>query len=74
MRTTADLDEEALAAVRALAEHEHISLGRAVNVLVHRGMSQPRHVYRESGGFPTFGAADGHTITDELVAAHRDDD
>ncbi|WP_197021644.1 antitoxin [Cellulomonas sp. HZM] len=73
MRTTADLDADMLAAARALADHEHISVGRAVNVLARRGLRAAAPTATAASGFPTFTPAAGHTITDELVAAHRDD-
>lgn len=73
MRTTAELDDDVAAAARALAQHEHISIGRAINMLARRGMTGAQHQTTPSG-FPTFGAVPGHTITDELVAVHRDDD
>ena len=73
MRTTADLDDDVAAAARALAQHEHISLGRAINALARRGMA-PVGRASSTSGFPTFPAVDGHTITSDMVAEHRDDD
>ncbi|GEL93985.1 DUF2191 domain-containing protein [Cellulomonas composti] len=73
MRTTLDLDDTVLAAARALAAQEHTSLGRAVSTLALRGLigTTPAHTVR---GFPVFRTPEGHTITGELVALHRDDD
>ncbi len=73
MRTTAELDDDVAAAARALAQHEHISVGRAINVLARRGMA-PSTPATASSGFPTFAPVGGHVITDELVAENRDDD
>ena len=69
MRTTLDLDERALLVARAKAAVEGTSLGRAVSQLILEGLERaeaPR-------GFPMFPPVDGHSITDDLVAAHRDD-
>ncbi|GIG20905.1 hypothetical protein Cch01nite_16290 [Cellulomonas chitinilytica] len=73
MRTTADLDDDVAAAARALAQHDHISVGRAINVLARRGMTPGTPAVAPSG-FPTFSPVAGHVITDELVAENRDDD
>ena len=70
MRTTADLDEDVMAAARALAQHEHITLARAVDELPRRGLPSAGQLpVRE--GFPTFMPVEGHVITDALVAEHR---
>jgi hypothetical protein len=42
MRITLDLDHRMLAAARALAEQEHISLGAAVSELALRGVLSSR--------------------------------
>ncbi|MBD8057955.1 antitoxin [Cellulomonas sp. JH27-2] len=70
MRTTLDIDDDVLAAARALAAHEGVSLGRAVSVLAQRGRSMTSTA---PDGFPVFTAPAGHVITDDLVAAHLDD-
>ena len=71
MRTTLDIEERALVAARAKAAAERVSLGRAVSELilssVEGGSARPE-------GFPMFGPVTGHVITDELVAAFRDDE
>ncbi len=73
MRTTLEIDDAVLRAARALADQRLISLGAAVSELALRGL-------RASGeGIPTEGFplrrphAVDHVITDDLVAAHRDD-
>ncbi len=73
MRTTLDIDDAVLRAARALADQRLVSLGAAVSELALRGL--------RSGGaeVPTEGfplrrpRATDHVITDDLVAAHRDD-
>ena len=72
MRTTLDLDDDVLAAARALAQQEHVSLGRAVSALAQRGMAGTASASTVHG-FPVFHTPDRHVITDELVARHRDD-
>lgn len=72
MRTTLDIDDTVMSAARALAEQRGMSLGAAVSHLARRGMAAGPIAQR--AGFPVFDATPGHTITDELVAAHRDDE
>jgi len=72
VRTTLDLDDGVLAASRALARDERISLGAAVSRLAQRGLASlgPIDV---SSGFPTFAVAyDAAPVTLESVNAHRD--
>jgi hypothetical protein len=73
MRTTLDLDDRVLAAARALAHSEGISLGAAVSRLARRGLEPT--LRGASSGFPVFDVgADAPPITLEIVNAHRDDD
>jgi hypothetical protein len=75
MRTTLELDDSVLAAARALARSEGISLGNAVSALARRGLAPtpPRPI--STGGFPVFDVRAGaDPITLELVNAHRDGD
>ncbi|MCL1838646.1 MAG: DUF2191 domain-containing protein [Propionibacteriaceae bacterium] len=71
MRTTLDIDPRVLAAARVKAAAESTSIGRAVSELALNGMAGQPVVLTK--GFPVFPAVEGHVITDELVAAHRDD-
>lgn len=78
MRTTLDLDDTVLAAARAKAQAEGISLGRAVSAIALRGLglaagSAPDNQLTAPHGLPVFRAPEGHLITDELVARYRDD-
>lgn len=75
MRTTLDLDDTVLAAARSLARSEGISLGAAVSALAMRGLTPPsRTVDVSYSPFPVLlSGVPGHVITDEMVAAHRDD-
>ncbi|MFT4029494.1 MAG: antitoxin [Protaetiibacter sp.] len=73
MRTTLDLDDRVLAAARALARDESISLGAAVSRLAARGLEAgPRIVFNRSG-FPILETRGGPPITLELVKQYRDD-
>lgn len=74
MRTTLDLDSAVLSAARAKAAADHISIGKAISELALAGLrSSPTGSANTHRGFPIIEAADGHLITDELVAEHRDD-
>ena len=55
MRTTLDLDDDVLAAARALAVAEGRSLGAVISDLAKRGL-RPRP--REGGDFPVFEVPD----------------
>lgn len=73
MRTTLDLDDSVLAAARALAQSEGISLGSAVSLLARRGLQPPDG--ESTTDFPVFDVVtDDRPITLEVVNAHRDDD
>ena len=74
MRTTLDLDPVVLSAARAKAAAERISLGRAVSELALQGIRAPRSASVTTSGFPVLSGVPDHTVTDELVAEHRDDE
>jgi hypothetical protein len=74
MRTTLELDDVVLAAARALARDESISLGAAVSQLARRGLESLTVVTTARQGFPVLPASDGPPITLELVNRHRDGD
>ena len=70
MRTTLELDDRVLAAARAKAAAESISLGRAVSLLALQTLEQtPIRI----DGFPMFEPVDEHVITDAMVHEHQDD-
>jgi hypothetical protein len=70
MRTTLDLDEEVLAAARAVSAEAGISLGAAVSELARRGL-RPRLVHN---GFPMFDVApDTPPMTPEAVREALDE-
>lgn len=76
MRTTLDIDDTVLAAARSLAHAERVSVGRAVSLLALRGLRAPDpgpSVETSYSPFPLLVGNPEHEVTDELVAAHRDD-
>lgn len=52
MRTTANIDDDALSAARSLARARSISLGQAISELIRRGLRREPEEGEE--GFPVF--------------------
>lgn len=80
MRTTLDIDDTVLAAARSLARARKTSLGEAVSELARRGLqgdaaaSGPAVTVDVAySPFPIVVGEPGHVVTDELVAAWRDE-
>lgn len=79
MRTTLDLDDRVLAAARSMARTRGTSLGRVVSELALRGLETgvaggaDTRVDVSYSPFPVIVAPAEHVVTDELIAAHRDD-
>lgn len=75
MRTTLDLDETVLAAARALARSQGISLGAAVSELARRGLRPASSVGAPDISYSPFQVmvGDGEIVTDDLVSGLRDD-
>ncbi|MGL5817974.1 MAG: hypothetical protein ACRCYR_10450 [Phycicoccus sp.] len=76
MRTTVDIDDTVLAAARSLSRARRMSLGAAISELARRGLTAPAaptHGDVTDTPFPVLVDSTGHIVTDELVAAHRDD-
>ena len=75
MRTTVDLDDEVLAAVRSLARAQGRSLGLVLSDLVRRALAPGSRIEEGPGGFPTFEPAVGTApLTVETVQAALEDD
>jgi hypothetical protein len=72
MRTTLDLDDTALEAVRQLAAHRSESLGTVASELILKGLRSDLAGVRKSG-FPVFGAHGGKPITQDDVKRAEDD-
>lgn len=68
MRTTLDLDDDVVAAARAVARQEGSSLGRVVSALARRGLTP---LTNSKEGFPAFAIPPGTAIfgPDEVAAA-----
>jgi hypothetical protein len=74
MRTTLNLDEDVLAAARALADAEGRPLGQVVSDLVRQGLEPREARLDDEDGFPVFNVAEGAPpITGEMVAAGLDE-
>ncbi len=79
MRTTIDIDDDLLAAVRELARYEGTSAGRVASRLLRQALSgdhQHESVGREKrtvGGFRPFPSR-GKVVTNEQIDAIRDDE
>lgn len=58
MRTTLTIDDDLLAAARALARSESRSVGEVMSDLARRGLRENRSA-RRAGGFPVFSVARG---------------
>jgi hypothetical protein len=65
-----NLDHRVMAAARAKASSEGVSLGRAVSDLALSGLEGARRRPQLPVLFP---ALPGHVMTDELIAEHGDD-
>jgi hypothetical protein len=73
MRTTLEIDDSVIAAAKAIARDEGVSLGTAISNLARRGL-RAGGTARTSAGFPVFSAAaDAAPITLDVVNEHRDD-
>ena len=74
MRTTLNLDEDVLAAARALAAADRRSLGEVVSDLARRGLRPSQLRLSEEDGFPVFSVAAGApAITADMVQAGLDE-
>ena len=67
MRTTLNIEDEALAAIRKYAEEREISLGQAASDLVHRGVeSLPQ--FKTKNGWVVFDLPSGTpSLTNEML-------
>lgn len=76
MRTTLDIDPQALALIRELAAHRGVSLGRVASDLILSGaQSGSPPAAKRRNGFPVRAAAPGQAvITGELVQRLLEDE
>ena len=69
-RTTVNLDDDVLEAVRAMARVEGRSLGTVISRLLRRGLAPPTAGIDEGDGFPVFRVPEASPpIADEMVRA-----
>jgi hypothetical protein len=74
MRTTINVDDDVLEAVRAIARHERRALGAVVSTLLRRGLAPQQPGIEDEGGFLVFRVGPGSPpITDEMVQAALED-
>ena len=75
MRTTLELDDDVMAAARALADAERRTVGEVVSELARRGLRPSVAASELREGFPVFVVpADAPPLTLDLVRAAEDDD
>lgn len=73
MRTTLSIDDDVLAAAKALAEHEGRSTGEVISDLARRTLAQSK-TKTNRNGFPVLPARlGGSPVTLEIVNALRDE-
>ena len=72
MRTTLDIDDDILEAVRFIAEERDLSVGAALSDLARRGLRPARAGSRTRTGFPVFKVSDDSTVlTLDRVRRHE---
>lgn len=75
MRTTLALDDELLAAARALADAEQRTLGEVISDLARRGLEPRADAISQRRDFPVFAVPiDASPITPEAVATALDEE
>ncbi len=73
MRTTVNLDEDVMRAIRSLARERRESLGAVISALIRKALRAPDE-FRYSSDFPVFKVReDAPAITPEMVEAARED-
>lgn len=73
MRTTLAIDDDILAAARAIAERDRRSVGQVVSELARKGMKSRARAARSRGGFPVLPRR-GVVVTLELANELRDEE
>lgn len=74
MRTTLDLDQDVLNAVKELAEMKRQTAGRVASDLLRRALT-PKRTYKVRNGVPIIQAKPGqHILTMEMVNRARDEE
>lgn len=74
MRTTLTIDDDVLAAAKALAERREKTLGAIVSDLMRQALRPPEQVFETRNGIPLLPRRpDGVPVTLEMVNALRDE-
>lgn len=73
MRTTVDIDEPVLLAIKSLAHARQQSMGRIISDLLIKGMARDTDTPATRNGIPLLEPADELPVTLELVNQLRDD-
>lgn len=75
MRTTIDLDDDLLTAIKEMAAAEGSTMGVVLSRLVRKGLEPPPRKYKIRNGVPVIPAEPGEPpLTMEMVNALRDGD
>jgi hypothetical protein len=75
MRTTVDIDDDLLTAIKEKAAAEGSTIGRVLSRLVRRGLEPPPRKYKIRNGVPVIPAEPGEPpLTMAMVNALRDED
>ena len=75
MRTTVDLDDDVLLAVKSLSRQRHVSAGRLLSEMARQSMTATGTKRQERNGVPIFPVQPGAGIvTMELVNRLRDEE
>lgn len=74
MRTTLTIDDDVLAAARALAERREETLGAVVSDLMRQALRPPEQVFETRNGIPLLPVRGNAVVTPELVKALFEDE
>ncbi|EXS68132.1 CopG family transcriptional regulator [Sphingobium sp. D43FB] len=72
MRTTLVIDDDVMAAARAIADHQHSSIGRVLSDLARKALRAPEAT-RTRNGISLLPAKPGVVVTQDIVNALRDE-
>jgi hypothetical protein len=67
VRTTLDLDDDVLAAAKALAAHRGMTAGQVISELARKGLATDKPKTRTRNGVPLFHRVPGRIVTPQMV-------
>ena len=73
MRTTLDLDQDVIAAVKALAAHRGRTAGQVLSELARKGLAAERRPQRVRNGVPLLPSEPRRIVTPQMVEAALDE-